>query len=310
MPLHPQVAPVIELLNQSMAGLSETDVMEIATMREAALMPPPGTEPSPVGKVLDRSVPGPVGAIPVRVYSPEGSGPFPLLMFFHGGGFVLCSLETHDELCRALCRDTEAVVVSVDYRLAPEARYPAAADDCYAALAWCAQNAAELGADGSRIALAGDSAGGNLAAVTALRARDLGGPALRHQSLIYPATSCAFDTDSYRDNAEGYFLTADAMRWFWSHYLQDMSQAEEPYACPDKAASLGGLPPATVITAEYDPLRDEAEVYARKLREAGVAVTLKRYDGMIHGFVSMADMFEDGRAAQLLIAAELRAAFA
>jgi len=278
-------------------------------MREVALAPP-GTSPSAVGKVVDRTVPGPAGAIPVRIYSPEGSGPFPLLMFFHGGGFVLCSLETHDELCRALCRDSEALVVSVDYRLAPEARYPAAADDCYAALAWCAQHAAEIGADASRIALAGDSAGGNLAAVTALRARDLGGPALRHQTLIYPATSCAFDTDSYRDNAEGYFLTADALRWFWSHYLGDPAQAEEPYACPDKAPDLRGLPPATVITAEYDPLRDEAEVYARKLRDAGVAVTLKRYDGMIHGFVSMADMFDDGRAAQLLIAAELRAAFA
>jgi acetyl esterase len=282
--------------------------MEVSTMREVPLAPL-AENPTPVGDVENRRIPGPEAEIPIRIYTPEGQAPFPLIVFYHGGGFVLCSLETHDELCRAMCRDTGAMVVSVDYRLAPEARYPAAADDCYAALAWCAAHASEIGADGTRIAVAGDSAGGNLAAVTALRARDLGGPALRHQTLIYPATSCAFDTASYRDNAEGYFLTADAMRWFWSHYLGDMTQASEAYACPANARSLDGLPPATVITAEYDPLRDEAESYAARLRAAGVAVRLQRYDGMIHGFVSMADVFDDGRAAQLLIAGELRAAF-
>lgn len=308
MPLHPQVLPMIELLNESMAGISGSGAMEISTMREVPLAPL-AENPTAVGDVENRRIPGPGGEIPIRIYTPEASGPLPLVMFFHGGGFVLCSLETHDELCRALCRDTAAVVVSVDYRLAPEARYPAAADDCYAALEWCAAHAAELGADGTRIAVAGDSAGGNLAAVTALRARDLGGPALRHQTLIYPATSCAFDTPSYRDNAEGYFLTADAMRWFWSHYLGDMEQGREAYACPQNAESLTGLPSATVITAEYDPLRDEGEAYAERLRAAGVKVKLQRYDGMIHGFVSMADVFDDGRAAQLLIAEDLRAAF-
>lgn len=309
MPLHPQVLPMIELLNQSMAGLSATDVMEISTMREVSLAPP-ALNPTPVGRVEDRRIPGPAGEIPVRIYTPEGSGPFPLIAFFHGGGFVLCSLETHDELCRAMCRDAGAVVVSVDYRLAPEAKYPAAADDCYAATAWCAAHAAELGADAARLVVAGDSAGGNLAAVTALRARDLGAPRIRHQVLIYPATHCDFDTPSYRENAQGYFLTADAMRWFWAHYLANPAQASEPYACPAHAADLKGLPPATVITAEYDPLRDEGEDYAAQLRAAGVPVVLKRYDGMIHGFVSMGDVFDDARAAQRLIAGQLRAAWA
>lgn len=309
MPLHPQVLPMIELLNQSMAGLSATDVMEISTMREVSLAPP-ALNPTPVGRVEDRRIPGPAGEIPVRIYTPEGSGPFPLIAFFHGGGFVLCSLETHDELCRAMCRDAGAVVVSVDYRLAPEAKYPAAADDCYAATAWCAAHAAELGADAARLVVAGDSAGGNLAAVTALRARDLGAPRIRHQVLIYPATHCDFNTPSYRENAQGYFLTADAMRWFWAHYLANPAQASEPYACPAHAADLKGLPPATVITAEYDPLRDEGEDYAAQLRAAGVPVVLKRYDGMIHGFVSMGDVFDDARAAQRLIAGQLRAAWA
>jgi acetyl esterase len=307
MPLHPSVPPVLELLNASIKDLPRTEIGDIAMMRESALALPVST-PTAVHRVEDRRIPGPAGEIPVRIYWPDAAGTPALVAFFHGGGFVMCSLETHDELCRALCRDTRAVVVSVDYRLAPEARYPAAADDCYVALAWCAAHAAELGADPARLAVAGDSAGGNLAAVTALRARDLGGPPLRHQALIYPATSCAFDTASYRDNAEGYFLTAEAMHWFWGHYLGDMARASEPYACPARASDLSGLPPATIVTAEYDPLRDEAEIYGRALAAAGVEVTVRRYDGMIHGFVSMADLFEDGRAAQLLVAERLRAA--
>ena len=308
MPLHPSVEPVLELLNAQIRDLPRTEVGDIAMMRESSLLPP-SSAPTPVGQVENRRVPGPAGEIPVRIYRPQGVARG-LTVFFHGGGFVMCDLETHDELCRALCRDSGSVVVAVDYRLAPESKYPAAADDCFAALAWCGAHAAELGVAGARIAVAGDSAGGNLAAVTALRARDLGGPALCHQALIYPATSCEFDTASYRDNAEGYFLTAEAMRWFWGHYLGDMSRALEPYACPKHAASLQGLPPATIITAEYDPLRDEAEDYGRALQAAGVAVLSRRYDGMIHGFVSMAEIFEDGRAAQLLVAQRLRAVFA
>lgn len=308
MPLHPNVAAVLDAMNLGMVDLPKVQAGEIAMLREQPMMPA-AASPTPVARVEDRCIPGPAGDLPVRIYWPEAAGTRPLLVFFHGGGFVLCSLETHDELCRALCRDTEAVVVSVDYRLAPESKYPAAADDCYAALAWAATNAASLGADPARVAVAGDSAGGNLAAVTALRARDLGTPLLCHQALIYPATTCDFDSVSYRENGEGYFLTAEAMRWFWSHYLADMSQSAEPYACPAKAASLAGLPPATVVTAEYDPLRDEGEDYGHALAAAGVPAVTRRYDGMIHGFVSMADVFEDGRDAQLMIARRLRQAF-
>ncbi len=309
MPLHPSAIPVLDAMNANMAAIPQVPVEQIPMLRQGPLAPAP-TVPTPVARIEERMIPGPAGDLLVRIYWPEGEGPAPLVVFFHGGGFVLCSLDTHDELARGLCRGAGAVVVSVDYRLAPEAPYPAAADDCYAALVWSVEHASELGADGSRVAVAGDSAGGNLAAVTALRARDLGSPALRHQCLIYPVTDCRFDTPSYIENAEGYFLTAESMRWFWSHYLQDMGRAAEPYASPLRAPSLAGLPPTLVITAEYDPLRDEGEHYAKALVEAGVSTTLRRYDGMIHGFVTMSEIFEDGRAALALATQELRSAFA
>ena len=309
MPLHPSVIPVLEAMNANMAAIPQVPVEQIPLLRQGPMAPPPAV-PTPVARIEERMIPGPAGEMLVRIYWPESTGPLPLVVFFHGGGFVLCSLDTHDELARGLCHGSGAVVVSVDYRLAPEAPYPAAADDCYAALVWAVSHAAELGADGARVAVAGDSAGGNLAAVTALRARDLGGPALRHQCLIYPVTDCRFDTPSYIENADGYFLTAESMRWFWSHYLQDMGRAAEPYASPLRAPSLAGLAPALVITAEYDPLLDEGEHYAQALLAAGVPTTLKRYDGMIHGFVSMAEIFEDGRAAQSLAGRHLREALA
>jgi acetyl esterase len=307
MPLHPSVPYVLEVLSAAQPDISQATAAEIPAIRQGEVLPPVAS-PTPVGRIENRRIPGPAAEIPLRIYWPE-TPPRGLVAFFHGGGFVLCSLDSHDELCRLLCRGSESIVVSVDYRLAPEHKYPAAADDCYAALAWCAAHARELGADPARIAVAGDSAGGNLAAVTALRARDLGGPAIRHQALIYPVTDCAFDTASYRDNAEGYFLTAATMRWFWGHYLESPAQAGEPYASPARASDLGGLPDATIVTAEFDPLRDEGEDYARALAAAGVGTLLRRYDGMIHGFVSMAEVFEDGRAAVALVNDRLRAAF-
>lgn len=244
-----------------------------------------------VASVADRRLPGPAGDIPVRVYTPAGNGPLPLLIYFHGGGWVLGSLATHDGVCRALASGAGCVVVSVDYRLAPEHRYPAAAEDCYAATQWCAAHAAELGAAGDRLAVAGDSAGGNLAAVVAQMARDRGGPRLRFQLLVYPATDATFETPSYRDNAEGYLLTTADMHWFWDHYLGDAPQrGREAYASPLRAASLAGLPPALIITAEFDPLRDEGEAYGQALEEAGVAARVSRYDGMIHGFFGMGQM--------------------
>jgi acetyl esterase len=234
----------------------------------------------------------------------------PALVFFHGGGFVICNLDTHDGPCRSIANAAGCIVVSVDYRLAPEHPYPAAAEDCHAATEWVAKNGAEFGIDTSRIAIGGDSAGGNLAAVVALMARDRGAPSLRFQLLIYPVTDYAFETDSYRENAEGYLLTRDMMRWFWNLYVPDASKAAEPYASPLRAADLSGLPPALCITAEYDPLRDEGEAYAARLREAGVAATTSRYDGLFHGFFGMSAQIDRARDAVAEATAALRAALA
>ncbi len=311
MPLDPQARAVLDQLAAlGGAPLSSMSVADARRMMEA-LGGLRVAEPEAVASVTDRRIPGPGGEIPIRIYTPNGTAPLPLLVYFHGGGWVLGSLETHDATCRALANGAGCVVVSVDYRLAPEHRYPAAAEDCHAATRWCAEHAAELGADPHRIAVGGDSAGGNLAAVVAQMARDRGGPPLVLQLLIYPVTAHAFDTASYRDNAEGYLLTADDMHWFWGHYLGDTpARGEEPYASPLRAASLAGLPPALVITAEFDPLRDEGEAYARRLEEAGVPARLTRYDGMIHGFFAMSGLMDQAGAAVREACGNLRLAFA
>jgi acetyl esterase len=239
---------------------------------------------APVAAVADRRVPGPAGELPVRIYTPEGEPPFPIVVFFHGGGWVVGTLDTYDPLCRALAAATPAVVVSVDYRLAPEHRWPAAVEDAYAATEWASRNAAALGGVQHRLAVAGDSAGGNLAAVVALGARDRGGPAIAFQLLVYPALDAAGDTASWREYADGYHLTADGMRWYWDHYLGGADGAA-PDASPLRAAFVGGLPPALVIGAEYDILRDEGEAYAARLAEAGVDASASRHAGVVHGFV-------------------------
>ncbi|MBX5456442.1 MAG: alpha/beta hydrolase [Thermogemmatispora sp.] len=240
----------------------------------------------PVARVEDRRIPGPAGEIPIRVYTPAGAGPFPLLVFFHGGGWVICNLDTHDGLCRSLTNGAGCVVVSVDYRLAPEHKFPAAPEDCYAATRWVAEHAAELNGDAQRLAVGGDSAGGNLTAVVTHLARERGGPPLVFQLLIYPATDFTADTASRRENAQGYSLTLDDMLWFANHYLNSPEEARDPRVSPMLREDLSGLPPALVITAEYDPLRDEGELYGERLRQAGVAVTIHRYEGMIHGFLT------------------------
>jgi acetyl esterase len=240
--------------------------------------------PAPVAAVADRRVPGPAGELPLRIYTPEGEPPFPIVVFFHGGGWVVGTLDTYDPLCRALAAATPAVVVSVDYRLAPEHRWPAAVEDAYAATEWASRNAAALGGVQHRLAVAGDSAGGNLAAVVALGARDRGGPAIAFQLLVYPALDAAGDTASWREYADGYHLTADGMRWYWDHYLGGADGAA-PDASPLRAAFVGGLPPALVIGAEYDILRDEGEAYAARLAEAGVDASASRHAGVVHGFV-------------------------
>ncbi|MEE9278133.1 MAG: alpha/beta hydrolase, partial [Dehalococcoidia bacterium] len=235
--------------------------------------------------------------------------PHPALIFYHGGGWVIGDLETHDTVCRRQCNAIGGVVIAVDYRLAPEHQYPAAAEDAYAVAKWVSGNAPGIDVDASRIAVGGDSAGGNLTAVVALMARDRGGPALCAQVPIYPVTDYDFSTTSYRDNADGYLLTKDAMVWFWDHYLPMPEAGKEAYASPLRADDLSGLPPALVITAEFDPLRDEGEAYAQRLSEAGVATTLHRYDGMVHGFYQLGAAIPTAHEAAEETAAFLKAAF-
>lgn len=266
-------------------------------------------EPEPIAQVDNRVIPGPAGQIPIRIYTPAGSGPFPVLVFLHGGGWVICDLDTHDGLCRSLANGAGCVVVSVDYRLAPEHKFPAAPHDCYAAAEWVAGHAAEVGGDPSRIAIGGDSAGGNLAAVVAQMARDQHGPLLIFQMLIYPATQFGLKSRSIEENAEGYYLTREDMDWFMGHYLTSDADKANPLASPMLAASLKGLPPAFILTAEYDPLRDEGEAYGHKLEAAGVPVKISRHDGMIHGFLSMAVFFDGGKRGIEDCCRALRAAF-
>jgi len=309
MPLDPQAKFLLDqLAARGGPQLHELEPAQAREAFEALKLPIPGEA---VASVQDLRLPGPAGEIPVRLYVPEGAPePSGALVYFHGGGWVIGSLETHDSLCRALANRSGARVVSVDYRLAPEHRWPAAAEDCYAMACHLAEHGAALGIDGARLAVGGDSAGGNLAAVVALLARERGGPRLRHQVLIYPVTDCDFERPSYRENGEGYFLTTDAMRWFWDHYVPDRARRGDWSCAPLRAEKLEGLPPATVITAEYDPLRDEGEAYAERLREAGVPTTLTRYEGQIHGFVSLLDLLDAGRRAADEIGAALRSALA
>jgi acetyl esterase len=233
----------------------------------------------------DRTIPGPAGPIRIRVYRPSGSGPLPLVVFFHGGGWTIGDIDTHDGTSRILSRRTGAVVVSVDYRLAPEHRFPAALDDCQAAVTWVAAHADELGGDPGRLGVAGDSAGGNLAAEVALRSRDAGGPAIAAQALVYPATDFSTVRPSMADNGEGYLLTADSVRWFSAQYLGDHDPAD-PDASP-LLNDLTDLPPAVVAVAEFDPLHDEGRAYGAALEKAGVPVKLFDFPGLVHGFMGL-----------------------
>jgi acetyl esterase len=300
MPIDPTAAALIEVLDQHFprvgAGLSAAEARDVARS-----MPRPA-EVEPVGSVEDTKIEGPAGPIPIRVYHPAVAGPgAPGVVYFHGGGFVICDLDSHDGACRRLANALGAVVVSVDYRLAPEHRCPAAPDDAYAATVWVADQAETLGIDPARLAVAGDSAGGNLAAVTALRARDRGGPALAFQLLVYPVIDLGAGRVGYpsqTDNAEGYFLTNAQMEWYRDQYLAHDDQGEHTDASPIKAASHAGLPAACVVTAEMDPLRDEGEAYARALAAAGVPVELHRAPGMFHGFFNMDAMLDGAKDAQ------------
>jgi acetyl esterase len=250
-----------------------------------------------VAAVRDHRVPVANGDVVVRVFTPRGGSPLPGLVYFHGGGWVTGDLDTHEGICRTLANGAGCVVASVDYRCAPEFRYPTAGEDAYTSTRWVAEHARELGVDANRLALCGDSAGGHLSAIVALMARDRGGPRFALQVLVYPVTDCDFDRPSYKDNAEGYVLTSTAMRWYWDQYVPNAEDRTHPHASPLRAQNLAGLPPALVITAEYDPLRDEGEAYARRLTEAGVPVTMTRYPGMVHGFFRFTNILNAARAA-------------
>jgi acetyl esterase len=300
MPLDPQIAALLQGI-ADMGGPSLSDGTPeqaraffdngVIAMRDPATL-------AQVRSVEDSTIPGPAGEIPIRIYRPDVDGPIPTMAFFHGGGFVLGSIETHDDQARLICRDAGIVVVSVDYRLAPEHRYPAGFEDCLAATRWVADSAASLGGDAERILVGGDSAGGNLAAAVALATRETG-PKLLAQFLIYPGVDFAEDADypSRVENAEGYFLTADDMFWFRSHYLPDDVDLDDPRNSPIRATSLAGAPPAVIGTAEFDPLRDEGEAYAKALADAGVEVRLQRYDGLIHGFFAFGTLSAAAAAA-------------
>jgi acetyl esterase len=261
----------------------------------------------PVVSVVDHLVAVDGGEIGVRVYTPEGAGPFPCLVYFHGGGWVAGDLNTMDRPCRMFANGAGCVVASVDYRRAPEHRYPIAADDSFAATKWVAENAAELNVDPDRIAVGGDSAGGNLAAVVSQMARDAGGPPLAFQLLIYPVIDHRFDTVSYRELADGYALTLPMMVWFWEQYLADPADGAHPYASPIRATSLAGLPPAAVYVAAYDPLRDEGIAYADALTEAGVSAEIRCFDGLVHGYLQMGAVSAAARQAVADTVAALRA---
>lgn len=296
MPLHPQVEGLLKQM--AAAGGKPTNAMTPEECRAVfdglfASLPPSQAK---LAGVTDRNVPGPAGQIKVRVYTPEGKGPFPVLVFFHGGGFVLGDLESHDSVCRELSGGAGVVVVATDYRLSPEHRFPAAADDCIAVTRWVVKNAAQINADAKRVAVGGDSAGGNLAAVVSQQLRDQDRIKLAAQLLIYPATRLdGIATTSMIDNATGYLLQRDDMDWFRGHYLGPNVDGKDVRISPLLARDLTGLPPALVQTCEFDPLRDEGEEYGKALKAAGVPTVISRHEGSIHAAFSFFTILEPGR---------------
>ena len=304
MPLAAEYVAMFEQLSEAEPAPSLWE-MTPEQGREMYRMMRPVDPELPIFKSEDQVIAGAQGDIPIRIYTPEGDGPFGILINFHGGGWVIGDLDTSDAVCRQLATLAGIVVVSVDYRMAPEAPYPAAVIDAYEATQWAADNMANLNGNG-KLALTGESAGGNLSAVVALKARDDNGPKINFQCLLYPVTDCDMSRQSYVDNGEGYLLETESMRWFWDTYCPDVEQRKEAYASPLLADDLSNLPPALIITAEFDPLRDEGEAYADALNAAGTEANAVRYDGLIHDFMATASIFECSRKALMATVSALK----
>ncbi|MFM1988668.1 MAG: hypothetical protein RJA99_1625 [Pseudomonadota bacterium] len=305
--LHPQARALLDLIASS--GIPPTHTLSPADARrfyrERRTFTQP--DPPPLPEVRDLAADGPAGPIPLRLYRPRtDAGALPVLVYYHGGGWVIGDLDTHDVLCRELALQAGCAVVAVDYRMGPEDRFPAAVDDCVAATRWVRANATALGVDASRLAVGGDSAGGNLAAVVAIAARDAGDLPIAFQLLIYPATDQRRVAPSHTANAQGYLLTADSMRYYHDHYIDDPKHDLDWRASPLLAESLAGLPPALVLVAGYDPLRDEGVQYAQRLTESGCRATLVSFERMIHGFVPMGRAIDEAREAVAMCADALR----
>jgi acetyl esterase/lipase len=301
--LDPQVAALIDSLDSGFPAVHTMTGAEARETIRSRFAPP--AEPERMGEVTDLAVPRPGGSIPVRVYRPDlaASDGLPILVYAHGGGFVFCDLDSHDGLCRNIANRVRAVVVSVHYRLAPENQWPDAAEDVYGVTRWAASNAESLGGSSSRIAVGGDSAGGNLAAVTAIMARDRGGPQLAAQLLLYPMIAADFDTESYRLYGNGFYNPRPALQWYWDQYVPFLADREHPYASPLNS-ELTGLPPAVVVIAGHDPLRDEGVSYAEALAAAGVTTKRCNFEGGVHGFMTM-PMLDIAQQARRLACEEL-----
>lgn len=308
--LHPQIEKVLEAMARLDLKPIEAMTPAEARVQMEAMAASRKAETLPVAKIENRTIPGPAGEIPLRIYWPPGEGVWPAIVYYHGGGHVIGSLDSHDLIARNLCGGAEAVIVSVDYRMGPEHRFPAAVEDSFAAFEWVHANAASLGADPERLGVHGDSAGANLAAVVAIMARDNDGPKLRLQSLVYPVADFRMETESYSKYATGCgILTADAMTWFRGHYLRTMDDALDWRASPVLAPELKGVAPAIVIAAECDVLHDEGEVLCQRFQAAGVPVERLEFPGMIHAFFGMMPAVDDALNAQRAVWAAFKRAF-
>jgi acetyl esterase len=309
--LDPDAAAVFQAFQE--AGRPPYETLSPAEARESYLQARVVTNPEPpeLRSVQPLAIPSPEGSIPARIYTPlrlrQTNGLAPCLLFFHGGGWVIGDLESHDVACRKLSDEGQLIVISVDYRLAPEHKFPAAVQDAITATKWVAGNASQLGVDASRLTVGGDSAGGNLAAVVAIAARDGDGPAIAGQLLIYPAIDFAMTHPSHSEPETSILLTHSVIKWFRDHYLNGAADVHDWRASPARASTLIGLPPAYVLTAGADPLRDEGDEYARRLREAGVAVTYRTFPGQFHGFFTMGKLLPQADVAASEIGAWLQA---